>query len=95
MFANLLCLIAGRPASPDVARAPFVEQVHVAFREPRDLRLERVILICWILIALKHLLVIWVCQMYPVPFHQLWINFPTWLLGTLATGVYFQHVSRN
>ena len=29
------------------------------------------------------------------PFHQLWVNFPTWLVGVLATGIYFGRVWRN
>jgi len=52
-------------------------------------------LVCWILIAVKHVLIIWACRHYPVPFHQLWVNFPTWLLGALATGLYFGRVYRK
>ncbi len=95
MFANLIQLITGRPPPPDVERNAFVEEVRVYQGEPRNPRLERLILICWILIAIKHVLIIWACQHYPVPFHQLWVNFPTWLLGVLATGIYFGRVWRN
>lgn len=94
MFANLLRLIAGRP-TPEVARHAFVEEVHVRHREPRNPKVERLILICWLLIAAKHVLIIWVCHRYPVPFHQLWVNAPTWLLGALATGIYFGRVTRK
>lgn len=93
MFANLLHLISGRPPSPEVARQPFVEAIHVERREPPNPRVERLIFICWILIAVKHVAVIWACQRYPVPFHQLWINFPTWLLGVLATAIYYARVA--
>ncbi|MDO8543102.1 MAG: hypothetical protein Q7S40_21930 [Opitutaceae bacterium] len=89
MFANLVQLVSGRPASPEVARYAFIEDVRVERREPRSLKVERLILICWILIAVKHIVVIWACHHYPVPFHQLWINFPTWLLATLATAIYY------
>lgn len=91
MFANLLQLISGKPPPPEVERNAFIESVHVADNavEHRDPRTERLILICWIFIAIKHVLIIWACQRYPVPFHQLWINFPTWVLGLLATGLYF------
>jgi hypothetical protein len=50
---------------------------------------------CWILIAAKHVLIVWACRNYPVPFHQLWVNFPTWLLGALATGLYFARAYRK
>ena len=88
MFANLLQLISGRPP-PEVAQNAFIESVRVSRGEPRDAKVERVIFVCWILIAVKHVLIIWVCNHYPVPYHQLWINFPTWLLGALATGVFY------
>lgn len=94
MFANLLDLIVRRP-SPEAARSAFVAEVVVQEREPRNPRVERVILVCWVLIAVKHVGIIWVCRHYPVPFHQLWINFPTWLLGVLATGLYLGRVKRK
>jgi hypothetical protein len=95
MFANLLQLIGGRPPPPEVAHRAFVESVHVERGERRNPKVERLILICWILIAVKHVLIIWVCNRYPVPYHQLWINFPTWLLGALATGIYYAGSSRR
>jgi len=90
MFANLLNLT---PRPPE--RAAFVEEVVVRQRMPRNPKLERMILFCWVLIAIKHVAIIWVCRHYPVPFHQLWVNFPTWLLGALATGIYFARVWRR
>jgi hypothetical protein len=89
VFANLFQLITGRPPTPEVERNAFIQNVHVHHPLPRNPRLERLILICWVLIAVKHVLIIWACEHYPVPFHQLWVNFPTWLLGTLATGIYY------
>jgi hypothetical protein len=89
MFPNLIQLITGRPAAPEIERDAFVEEVQVHHAEPRNRRVERLILVCWVLIAVKHVLIIWVCRHYPVPFHQLWVNFPTWLLGALATGIYY------
>ncbi len=91
MLPNLSHLINGRPA-PGVDRQLFVEDVTVIERERRQPRVERMILVCWILIAIKHVAIIWVCQHYPVPFHQLWVNFPTWLLGALATGLYYRRI---
>ncbi len=77
-----------RRRGPDYEHA-FVAGVEVRQPVPRDPRVERLILICWILIALKHVAVIWAVHHYHVPFNQLWVNAPTWLLATLATAVYY------
>ena len=95
MFANLLQLITGRPPPPEVERNAFVEEVHVTHREHPNARVEWMIFGCWVLIAVKHVLIIWVCREYPVPFHQLWVNFPTWLLGALATVIYYARITRK
>jgi hypothetical protein len=95
MFANLLQLITGRPPPPGLAGNPFVEEVRVYDGELRSRRVEWIILACWVLIAVKHVLVIWACERYPVPFHQLWVNLPTWLLGVLATGIYYARSRRR
>lgn len=75
--------------TPESYERAFVAEVKVSDPEPRDLRLEKLILICWGLIAVKHVAVIWAVHHYAVPFHQLWINAPTFLLGLLATGAYY------
>jgi hypothetical protein len=87
MLADLLQWITRRPA-PDYERS-FITEVKVRRPEPRDPKVERLILICWILIAIKHVAVIWAVHHYHVPFNQLWVNAPTWLLATLATAVYY------
>ena len=94
VFANFAQLITGRPAPGGDAGA-FIEDVHVGQREPRSPRVERLICGCWILIAVKHVAVIWAVWHYHVPFHQLWINFPTWMLGVLATAVYYDRTRRR
>jgi hypothetical protein len=94
MFANLVNLIAGRTTA-ELERNAFVEEIQVLEAEPRNPKVERLILYCWILIAIKHVAIIWACEAYPVPFHQLWINFPTWVLGALATGIYYSRVRRR
>ena len=87
MFANLLQWLARRdPAGPGQV---LIEEVHASRPVPRDPRAERFILICWGLIAVKHVAVIWAVHHYAVPFHQLWINLPTFLLGLLATLAYY------
>lgn len=95
VFANFVQLITGRPAAPELGRNAFVEEVRVpgdqAVRHPHVLRL---IAVCWVLIAVKHVAVIWLVWRYHIPIHQLWINFPTWMLGVLATAVYFGRTRR-
>ena len=94
MFASFLHLLARRSLA-ETGHDPFITTVVVQDREARHPRVERLIFVCWVLIAVKHVAIIWVCQHYPVPFHQLWINFPTWLLGALATGLYLGRVRRG
>lgn len=87
MFANLLQLFSPRdPADFDRA---FIESVEAKRPVPANPRAEKIILICWGLIAVKHVAVIWAVAHYAVPFHQLWINFPTFLLGLVATWAYY------
>jgi hypothetical protein len=91
MFPNLLDLIGRRPP-PECERHAFIEEVEVRHVEARNPKVERLILVCWILIAVKHVLVILAVHRYHMPFHQLWVNFPTWLIGVVATGIYFWRV---
>jgi len=79
----------GQPAPVDYERG-FVEHVQVFRRLPPNPRMLRFLLICWIAIAIKHVAVIYACLHWPVPFHQLWINAPTFALGLLATFVYWR-----
>lgn len=89
MFTSLTQWIARRPATSGAYAGAFVQQVNVADRPvPRDPRLVRFIFICWVLIAVKHVAVIWAVKHYHMPFHQLIVNFPTWMLGVMATWVY-------
>jgi hypothetical protein len=88
VFANLLQWFNRHPtAAYDLA---FVAEVRVRRVEPRDPAVERLIFICWVLIAIKHVLVIWAVHHWRVPFHQLWVNAPTWLLGVVATLLYYR-----
>jgi len=87
MFADLFQFKTRR--APEGVDRAFVAEVKVSRPAPRDPRVERLILVCWALIAVKHVAVIWAVHHYAVPFHQLWINFPTFLLGLLATFAYY------
>jgi hypothetical protein len=94
MFANLVQLITGRPATPEIGHHAFVEEVRVSDQPVRNPRVIRLIGICWVLIAVKHVAIIWAVWRYHIPFHQLWINFPTWLLGVIATAIYYGRTRR-
>ncbi len=87
MFADLIRWINRR--TPEAYEQAFVTEVHASRPVPRNPRLENIILVCWGLIAVKHIAVIWAVHLYAVPFHQLWINAPTFLLGLLATLAYY------
>jgi hypothetical protein len=87
MFADLFQLKTRR--APDGIDRAFITDVSVTQRAPRNPRVEKIILLCWALIAVKHIAVIWAVHHYAVPFHQLWVNAPTFLLGALATALYF------
>jgi hypothetical protein len=78
-----------RQRSPDDNQG-FITATVAPPAEPRNQRVEQVILICWVLIAVKHIAVIWAVSHYAVPFHQLWINAPTFFLGLLATLAYYR-----
>jgi hypothetical protein len=95
MFANLVQLISGRAPAPEAVREAFIEDIAVRHVPRRSRRVEFIILAGWVLITVKHVAIIWACRHYPVPFHQLWVNFPTWLLGALATAVYYGRLRRR
>ena len=88
MFADFFQLKTRR-APGGIDRA-FIAEVRVKRAVPRNPKVEKIILICWVLIAAKHVAVIWAVHHYHVPFHQLWVNVPTFMLGLLATAVYYR-----
>jgi len=88
MIPHLLQLITGRPP-PDHDRG-FVEEVRLIEHLPqRNPRVEKLILACWILIALKCWLVAWLVDKYAMKFDALWVNAPTIAAALLCTAVYF------
>ena len=87
MFADLLPWPHRRaPAGYEHA---FVRSVVVKRTDGRDPRQERFIFVCWLLIAVKHAAILWALPHYHLPFHPLWVNAPTWLLGTFATWLHY------
>lgn len=94
VFATLIQLVTGRVPAPEIGRHAFIEEVRASDSVARDPRVLRLIAVCWWLIAIKHVAIIWLVWRYHIPLHQLWINFPTWLLGLLATVVYYLRTRR-
>lgn len=88
MFANLLQVITRRPPS-DAGRG-FVEGVRLVDHVPRrNPRAEKLFLVCWLLIAGKCWLMIWLVEKYHMPLNPLWVNAPTVAFALLCTAVYF------
>ena len=87
MFANFLQLITRRPP-PDYERS-FVQEVRVKQRSPRNPHIERLIVVCWLLIIAKSFLVVWLVDKYHLTFHPAWIIAPTVISALLCTAVYF------
>ena len=94
VFANFVQLITGRLPAPQAGSLAFVQDVRVTDVPVRDPRVVRLLALGWVLITVKHVAIIWAVWHYHVPVHQLWINFPTWLLGVLATALYFGRTRR-
>jgi hypothetical protein len=87
MFANLIHLISGRPDSD--GEADFIQKTIVRERRPRNRRVERLIWICWGLIAIKCTVVLWAVPRYHIPFSPYWVIAPTIAFAALCTGVYY------
>ncbi len=88
MIPNLLQLITRRPPA-DYDRG-FVEEVRLLERLPRrNPRVEKLLLWCWLLIAIKCWLVVWLVEKYAMKFDPLWVNGPTVASALLCTAVYF------
>jgi len=86
MFADLVRLISRRPPA-DYERS-FVREVRVSHKAPRNRRVERVIALCWVLIVIKSLAVLWLFDRYHVPVNPLWVIAPTFIFAALCTAVY-------
>jgi hypothetical protein len=66
----------------------FVRGVSVSRRAQRNPRVERVIAICWAIIAIKSVVVVWLFNRYHVPVSPLWVIAPTVAFASLCTLVY-------
>lgn len=89
MFANLIQLITGRPPPPGDYDLAFVKEVTVRLKPRRNPRIERIILVGWVLIAAKCWLMTWLIDRYQVPVDPLWVVAPTVAFALLCTAVYY------
>lgn len=87
MFANLIRLIAGRPSS--IYDRGFVQEVRVTQRAPRSAKGLRLLLLGWVLIALKCWAVVWAVHHYHVPVNPLWVTVPTVIFAGVCTAVFY------
>jgi hypothetical protein len=72
--------------SPDIAGARTDEEDRMRRRR----RVENLISICWGLIALKSLLVVWAVGHYSIPFNPMWVVGPTVAFALVATVAYYR-----
>jgi hypothetical protein len=88
MFSNLLRLAVRRP--PAESGRGFVEEVRfVDALPPRNRRVEKLILLCWVAIAIKCWLVVWLVGKYHMNFDPLWVTAPTVVFASMCTAAYF------
>ena len=67
----------------------FVKEVSVRRKIPRNRKVERMFIVCWILILLKSVLMLWLAQRHLIPFNPLWVIAPTFAAASLCTIVYW------
>jgi hypothetical protein len=87
MFPNLFS--SSRRPSSEYERS-FVQEVTVKGPSPRNRRLEVLIVLGWILIAVKSVVVVWAVRHYRIPFNPLWVIAPTVAFAILITAVYWK-----
>jgi hypothetical protein len=88
MFANLFHF--PRRSPPDYERG-FIRDVRIEpAARPRNRRIERLLILCWVLIAIKSVVVIWAVRHYRIPFNPLWVIAPTVVFAALVTFVYWK-----
>ena len=93
MINGLFPLKSDGSADPAAYEQAFVRSVEIEDAPmPRSRRLERILVIGWILIAIKWGVVVWAVPKFHIPVHPLWINIPTVIFGATCTLVYWLRV---
>ena len=67
----------------------FIKEIHVTNAPRGNSWVTRLIVVGWVLIAVKSVVVWWACAHYALPFHPLWVIVPTVAFAALCTGVYW------
>lgn len=89
MFARFMQRIAARPPPDDPLG--FVEEIRVVhLSRGRGPRVEKLLLCCWLAIAAKCALVVWLVGKYQMAFSPLWVNAPTVFFGLTCTVLCFR-----
>lgn len=93
MLNSFIPLKSDGDADPAAYEQAFVRSISIEEEStPRSRRLERILVIGWILIAIKWGVVVWAVPKYHIPVHPLWINIPTVIFGATCTLVYWLRV---
>ena len=96
MINGLIPLKSDGDADPHAYDQAFVRNIEVEHGPmPRSKMLERILVIGWILIAIKWWVVTWAVAKFDIPVHPLWINIPTVVFGATCTVVYWLRVRRR
>ena len=89
MSPRLVRTITRHP--PPAIDRGFVEEVRlVQYIRQRDARVAWLLFACWLLIAAKCSVVVWLVAKYRMPFSPLWVNAPTVGCALLCTAIYFR-----
>ena len=88
MFANFLLRL--RNISPHLADHPFVREVRVTRPIRRNRRSEVLLIVGWLLIALKCWATFWMVAHYRMPFNSWWIVAPTLGAAAICTWIYWR-----
>lgn len=73
---------------PHVPAAAVIEPADSDLVVRRRRRVENIIRICWVVIAVKSAAVLWAVHHYNLPFNPLWVIGPTAIFALLATALY-------
>jgi hypothetical protein len=80
-------------SAPHPTLAPLDHDTHPPLSDPaadrRRRRIENLIGLCWGLITLKALFVVWLVNHYAMPFNPLWVIGPTVAMALIATTLYY------
>jgi hypothetical protein len=92
MLNSFIPLKSDGNADPNAYEQAFVRSIAIEESMPRSRRVERILVVGWILIAIKWWVVVWAVPKFHIPVHPLWINIPTVIFAATCTLVYWLRV---